>query len=130
MALADNPYVFKFSDGTKDVITPEQAAQRCKAKSISIVFDGYEEHRSKLRRGIKDGFKPGHQPHLGNKWIGGPREYARTLREMGLIEAGDDYNKPNFIKEVNYKNDLNLARDLSSAGLSDREIDAFMRGEI
>jgi hypothetical protein len=130
MALYDDPHTFKFSNGDVKLITPEMAEKHAKDNDIKITWSGYDKAKQQIYGGIKDGFKPGYQPHLGNRWIGGPREYARVLKEMGLIEMGKGYHKPEFTKEINLRDDLNLFRELSQAGMSDREIDAWSREEI
>ena len=75
-------YYFTFSDGREDWMTLHAANEYCKESSVDIIRNGYKSSISSIRRD-RDGFVPGHQPQLGNKYIGGRREYQREINRLG-----------------------------------------------
>ena len=120
---------FILPDGSKRKLTIQNARSfGCKtmnAKCDEILADK-KRQKDKLKR--RDGFVPGWQPNI-NKYITCPVQYQRALKDMGLVEIGNErlvHEAPSFnpfTQEV-VKEAISMGVDLS-----DREIDALESGE-
>lgn len=79
---------------------------------------------------IKDAWKPGFQPALG-EYIDDKGRYNRRLKEKGLIEAGNEYVEPvTTKKEGNYIDDSVIKQAVDSgANISGNEANGLKKGE-
>jgi hypothetical protein len=82
-------YTFKTQDGDIKVLTLQEAARHIHDPEIKRRFNEIILNSKNVRR-KKDGFTPGWQENI-QAYAGGPREYARMLKERGLVEIGYDY---------------------------------------
>lgn len=122
-------FEFVLPDGSKRKLTIHQARSfGCKdmnARCDDILADK-KRTKDKLRR--RDGFVPGWQPNI-NKHITCPAQYQRALKDMGLVEIGNE----RFVHETPDFNPFTeeVVREAVKLGidLSDREIDALESGE-
>jgi len=113
-------FCFKFEgDDSPHWLTPNEAYEKSKAKSLKITHNGYLRAIKSVKR-TKDGFQSGYQPGLG-EYCGGPKEYAQKCKEKGLVEMGKDYKAPTVSRENNLFSD-DMGKEMSEMGMSDREI--------
>jgi len=121
-------FYFKMSDNTDQLMTIQDALKVDDIevkKRLQKLF-----HNLENKRRIKDGFTPGHQPNLGNRWVGGKREYAKILKEEGLVEAGYEYRAKESKGNINPCANEEFALEAKKyANLSDNEVDAIKSGE-
>jgi len=115
-------YCFKYSNGKTKYHTPQEAIDYSRENKTEIIHNGFTNAKATKRR-VRDGFQAGFNPGLG-EYVGGPREYAQKCKEKGLVEVGNVERTANHEKETDYFSN-ELGRDLSEAGMSDREIDSM-----
>ena len=120
---------FVLPDGSRRKLTIHHARSfGCKnmnARCDDILADK-KRSKDKLRR--RDGFVPGWQPNI-NKFITCPVQYQRALKDMGLVEIGNEriiYKEPEFNP---FTQDVVKEAVKMGVELSDREIDALESGE-
>ena len=126
--LNETLYFFEKSDGTSDMLSLEDAFKlndpKVKARVDSIRLS------NRNRRMKKDGFTPGWQANI-NEYAGGPGEYAKKLREKGLVEIGYDYIPQESTSTFNpFQNEEVLKELAGMEEMSDNEMDALKSGEL
>lgn len=124
-------FTFRFSDGFVHYsMAIEEAIHYAKSNNCQITHNGYEKSRVCIS-GKKDGFVAGYQPQLG-EYVGGPREYARRLKEKGLVELGNSKISDYKVSKIQPRIDDSLAKEAHDLGidLTDQEIDAINKREI
>lgn len=122
-------YPFKTSSGEVKIMTLQEAVAFLEDPAIKEKFENILQNSKNIRR-KKDGFTPGWQENI-NAYAGGPQEYARILKEKGLVEIGYDYVPQESHGGYNYcqTNDFVEACIEQGIDLSGNEIDAIKSGE-
>jgi hypothetical protein len=126
--LNETLYFFEKSDGTSDMLSIEDAFKlddpKIKARIETII------QNKKNKRMKKDGFTPGFQQNI-MEYAGGPGEYAKKLKEKGLVEVGYDYIPQESTAIYNpFQNEEVLKELATMEELSGQEMDALKSGEL
>lgn len=122
-------YPFKTKDGEIKIMTLQEAVAHLEDPAIKSKFDEILLNSKNVRR-KKDGFTPGWQENI-QAHAGGPQEYARLLKEKGLVEIGYDYVPQESDGGYNYcqTNDFVEACIEEGIDLSGNEIKAIKSGD-
>ena len=117
-------FFYEFSNDFSKYMTPDEAWAYAKSNKCDITRDGLAKFRGAKRHTVKDGFKAGYNPALG-EYVGGRREYERKLTEKGLVEIGNA--KPSAEKEKTTKYfDYDTRKSLKQeTGMSDCALDSL-----
>jgi hypothetical protein len=123
-------YTFKDSKGEIHVLSLQEAAKLVPHdEAIRKRFDEIVDNTKNIRR-KKDGFEPGIQPNTG-LYAGGPLEYQKQLKDLGLVEIGYDYVPQESKGDYNYCRTDEFVQSCLEAGieLSGTEIEAIKSGD-
>ncbi len=122
-------YIFKMPDGSVEMMTIEEAKQ---LNSIDVELRIREIYQnSKNKRMIKDGFEPGVQDNI-NEYCGSYGEYARRIKELGLVEIGYEAVPKDTTVTTDVSASLEFALSCREEGidLTDCEVEALASGEM
>lgn len=128
----DELFEFTLPDGTKRLLTLPQArgfGDKDMNRRVDDILDSIKTKQKKIHK--KDGFVPGWQENI-RMYITCPHQYRRALRDLGLVELGNDY--ADKIKDTTtvsnpFANENFMREAAKIADLSGREIDALASGE-
>jgi hypothetical protein len=126
--MRERYYTFKTTDGKVEVLTLQQAFKFPDNEVKKRVHEIILSNQNRKRK--KDGFEPGWQPNL-NEYVGGPKEYAKILRDKGLVEIGYDYVPTESVGEHNFCQTEEFIQACVESGieLNGNEQDAIKSGE-
>jgi hypothetical protein len=124
-------FEFTLPDGSKANLTIHGARSfGCKHmnKRADEIVD-YLKSKNKVKH-KKDGFVPGWQENI-RMYITCPHQYRKALKELGLVEIGNDYIPQDTTKVSNPFENEELIKAAVQSGLylSGREIEALKSGE-
>lgn len=110
-------------------MTLQEAVALLEDPVIKSRFDEILLNSQNVRR-KKDGFTPGWQENI-QAYAGGRQEYAKILKEKGLVEIGNDYIPQESTLNHNYCHTEEFVKDCLDQGidLTGNEIDAIKSGE-
>lgn len=129
--MEEEKFEFTLPDGSKHLMTVHQA-RGFGCKYMNQRADEIVDHiksKNKPKR-KKDGFTPGWQENI-RMHITCPHQYRRALKELGLVEIGNDYIPQETTKTSNPFANENLIKEAVKSGiyLSGNEIEALKSGE-
>lgn len=119
-------YAFKFRNGDYKMLTLHDAVKIPELKErVNQIIESFKSKRMK-----HDGFQPGFMPNI-NEYVGGRKEYAKKLKEKGLVEIGYDYIPKESKPDISPLAGQEMAEAIKEIvpELSDREVDAMATGE-
>lgn len=124
-------FEFTLPDGSKHMLTIHHARSfGCKvmSKRADEIVDSFKSKNKTKHK--KDGFVPGWQENI-RMHITCPYQYRRALKDLGLIEIGNDYIPQDNTKTSNPFENEELIKAAIKSGiyLSGNEIDALKSGE-
>ena len=112
--MRERYYSFKTSDGSHEVLTLAQAATLTDPL-IKLRLDEIRMNIANVKR-KHDGFEPGIQANTG-MYAGGRLEYNRQLKELGLVEIGNDYTPKDSNGDYNYCQSDTFVESCIEAGI-------------
>ena len=119
-------YSFKLSTGEIKAMTISEALltrDRCALKRIEEIIEN-----QKVKRTIKDNFEPGWQENIC-EYVGTRSQYNTRLKELGLVEVGNDFIPKDTTTTCNPYNDTET---ILEAGVSPDSVlgNAMKSGEL
>lgn len=131
MSELEGLFEFELPDGAKVEMSIHRARSLgCKniTKRCDEIVEYYKSKAKKKHK--KDGFVPGWQENI-RMYISCPFQYRRALKELGLVEIGNDSTPHDSTKTSNpFSNDAMIKAAVDSGiYLSGREIDALKSGD-
>lgn len=129
--MDNDKFEFTLPDGSKHMLTIHHARSfGCKEmnkRADEIVDAIRSKNKPKYK---KDGFVPGWQENI-RMHITCPHQYRRALKDLGLVEIGNDYIPQDATRTSNPFENEEMIRAAIKSGiyLSGNEIDALKSGE-
>lgn len=129
--MDNEKFEFTLPDGSKHMLTIHHARSfGCKHmnRRADEIIDAMKSKKKGQHK--KDGFVPGWQENI-RMYITCPHQYRRALKDLGLVEIGNDYIPQDETRVSNPFNNDALIKQAIDSGiyLSGREIDALKSGE-
>ena len=124
-------YEFTLPDGSKHMLTIHHAKSFGCPVMIKRANEIVDSLTSKNKRVYKkDGFVPGWQENI-RMHITCPYKYRQALKELGLIELGNDHQLKDTTTTENYFESDEMIKSAIDSGiyLSGNEIEALKTGE-
>lgn len=129
--MDNEKFEFTLPDGSKHMLTIHHARSfGCKHmnKRADEIVDAIKSKNKPKHK--KDGFVPGWQENI-RMYITCPHQYRRALRDLGLVEIGNDYIPQDTTRTSNPFENEELIKAAIKSGiyLSGNEIEALKSGE-
>jgi len=110
-------YLYKFSDGSLNYLTPDQANQYVDNKlGVRVTHDGHNRSINSPVRRTKDSFKEGYDPGLG-EYVRSKGHRKELVKRKGLIDTEGVRLPPKTTKErKSYFSDQDI-RDFKASNI-------------